>query len=52
MWEGKIMRGVTTSSSAKSARFTTITSENEETIRVRQADTGAEISLKDARMSI
>jgi hypothetical protein len=51
MWEGTITRGVTTSSSAKSARSTTITLENEET-RVQQTDTGPTISLKDARMSI
>jgi hypothetical protein len=52
MWEGKITRGVTTSSNAKPARSTTITSENEVTVRVQQTDMGLTISLKDARMSI
>ena len=52
MWEGTVSRGVTTSSSAKPARSTTITSEKEETVRIRQMDTGPKISLKDARMSI
>jgi hypothetical protein len=51
MWEGTITRGITASSSAKPARFT-ITSENEETVRVQQTNTGPTISLKDARMSI
>ena len=40
MWGGTRTRGVTTSSSTKSARSTTNTSENEETVRVQQTDTG------------
>jgi hypothetical protein len=52
LWVGTITRGVTTSSSAKFARSTSITSENEEAVRVQQTDTGPTISVKDARMSI
>jgi len=52
MWGGTITQGVTNSSSTKFARSTTNTSENEETVRVQQTDTGQTISLKDARMSV
>jgi hypothetical protein len=52
MWEGTMTSGVTTSSTAKPARSTTITSENDETVRVQQMDTGPTILLKDARMSV
>ena len=52
MWEGTVTRGVRTSSSRKSARSTAITSQNEQTVKVQQTDTGPTISLKDARMSV
>jgi hypothetical protein len=52
MWGGTITRVVTTYSNTKSARSTTNTSENEETVRVQQTDTGQTVSLKDARMSV